>query len=582
MAGLRRRADRARKWDIEAAERGFRAAIQSDPNYTYAHLWLAQTLVWGGRPVAEWGSHALTSAAAVSRLGFRERSLAQALAHLATQEFFQACAEYRKLIARDSLDFAGWFGLGDCQTRDRAVVRDSMSPSGWRFRSSYSSAADALQRALELIPSVHRAFTGVAFSRLTRLFYAEPGAFRIGYAVRPDTIWFGAWPGLDRDTLFFTPFPMADFFAARPGTIPSTAAAALTRNRDVLRQITVRWLHAFPNSADANEALGRVLETMGELADRGDAETSALGSVRRARQLSIDSVQRLRLTVAEVRLLVKLEAFDEARVHADSVLRDWDRGGPDEAAEIAGLAALTGHVFMAADLLSSSAAVDTPVTSEGRPIIVPRPAVEPARMLVAYAAFGAPRESLIAVRARSERAINTWVEQRRKSQARDALLYFPSILAFPDVGLSSLHKRSGEDDLLALQWAFAHRDTASMRASFVRLDTLRKDLRPGDWAVSVVYHESWLLLAVGDTSAALRRIDPFLDALQTVGLQLVKEVAESALLVRLMVLRADIAARRSERAVARRWGAAVVALWAEADPVVQPTVERMRALANTR
>src|SRR6266576_3656855 len=163
------------QWDLQGAERGFRSAIETDPNYAHAHLWLAQTLAWAGRPVSDWRSHAVTSASAASRLGFRDRALSQALAALATQQFFQACARYRSLLARDSLDFAAWFGLGDCQSKDRLVLRDSTSPSGWRFRSSYGAAADALLRALELIPSVHRAFSGVAFDRLTQVFFAQPG-----------------------------------------------------------------------------------------------------------------------------------------------------------------------------------------------------------------------------------------------------------------------------------------------------------------------------------------------------------------------------------------------------------------------
>ena len=558
------------QWDLQGAERGFSSAIETDPNYAHAHLWLAQTLAWAGRPVSDWRSHAVTSASAASRLGFRDRALSQALAALATQQFFEACALYRSLLARDSLDFAAWFGLGDCQSRDRLALRDSTSPSGWRFRSSYGAAADAFQRALELIPSVHRAFSGVAFDRLTQVFFAEPGRFRRGYALTPDTLWLAAWPGMARDTLVFTPFPLADIFAARAGTIPSTGGAALNRNREILRQITTRWVQAFPNSADANEALGRVLETLGEPA--------ALASVIRARQLSTDSVQQLRLLVTEVRLFVKRQDFDGARIRADSALQTRSTVGAEGARDLAGLAALTGHVYLAADLLAQGAPVDTPVTAQGAPMIVARPAAEQALRLQAYAAFGVPRDSLVAAQARSEQLINTWVEQRRKTQARDALLYFPSILAFPELGLSPLHVQSTSGGLLGMQWAFAHRDTTALRAGFAHVDSLRKDLRPGDMAVFVVYHESWLLLALGDTTRALARIDPFLEALPTIGLHVVGEPAESALLVRLMALRADIAARRGDRTTAGRWARAVVALWAEADPVLRPTVQRMRQL----
>ncbi|HEV2685838.1 MAG TPA: serine/threonine-protein kinase, partial [Actinomycetota bacterium] len=182
--------DALAEWNLEEAERGFRAAIQLDPEYPHANVWLAQTLAWAGRPVLDWRPYALVSARSRSPLGFHDRALSRALVRLANGEYPEACAEYRLMLARDTLDFAGWFGLGECQSGDRLVVRDTTTPSGWRFRSSFRGAAQAYQRALELIPSVHRAFAGVAFTRLARLFYAEPNVYRRGYALTPDTALF--------------------------------------------------------------------------------------------------------------------------------------------------------------------------------------------------------------------------------------------------------------------------------------------------------------------------------------------------------------------------------------------------------
>jgi hypothetical protein len=47
-----------------------------------------------------------------------------------------------------------------------------------------------------------------------------------------------------------------------------------------------------------------------------------------------------------------------------------------------------------------------------------------------------------------------------------------------------------------------------------------------------------------------------------------------------MVLRADLAAARHDPNTARRWAKSVVELWANADPSVKPTVERMKAVAR--
>jgi len=289
----------------------------------------------------------------------------------------------------------------------------------------------------------------------------------------------------------------------------------------------------------------------------------------------------LDLAVAEVRLFLKLGEFDSARVHADRALTLWKFVGPAQSSEMAGLAALTGHVFMTADLLQRSASVDTQTTLQGGPIVLPQPAVEQALKLVAYAAFGAPRESLLVARTRTEQQINIWVEQRQQAQARGALLLLPSVLAFPEVGVTTLHRTATADAyLIDMQAAFARGDTARLRSRFAWLDSLRKNSRPGDLGVSSVYLESWLLLASKDTAAAIRRMDPFLEALPTIGLHVVEEAAETVMLVRLMALRADLANGRGEHAIARRWGQTVAALWTNADDALQPMVQRMRRFAT--
>jgi len=572
--------DALAEWNLGGAERGFRAAIQLDPEYSHANLWLAQTLAWAGRPVPEWRPYAIMGGRSSNPLGLHDRLLSRALVRLANQEYPQACTEYRAMLSRDSLDFAGWFGLGECQSRDHVVLRDTTISSRWRFRSSFRGAAQGYQRALELIPSVHRAFAGVAFTRLVRLFYAEPAIYRSGYALTPDTVLFGAWPELLHDTLAFTPVPLADLFAGKPGTIPRSMNAAVAQNRELLRRITLDWVHAFPQSPDAHEALALVLESLGELGETGDPERSALRMVQTAEPFATDSSQQRRLGAAEVRLLVKLGDFAAARTRAEAVLGGWQRVGASEAAELSGLAALTGHVFAAATLLSRSAPVDTFLTWSGAPVVAPRPAAEPALALVAYAAFGAPRESVVVARRRAEQAILNWADERRRPMVRQALLNFPAVLAFPVVGLSDLHgAETGGNYLLGMQWAWAHGDTATVRARFAWLADMRHDFRPGDLASYAVYHEALLALALRDTATVVKHLDDFLGALPTASSELVTAASETAMLVRIMVLRAQLAEAQGDIPVAKRWGAAVATLWGGADPPLQEIVQQMRELA---
>jgi hypothetical protein len=47
-----------------------------------------------------------------------------------------------------------------------------------------------------------------------------------------------------------------------------------------------------------------------------------------------------------------------------------------------------------------------------------------------------------------------------------------------------------------------------------------------------------------------------------------------------MLLRSDIAAKRGERDVARRWAVALDALWGAADPPLRAELERIKAQAR--
>src|SRR5207302_4623774 len=126
----------------------FRRAVELDPAYPHANLWLAQVMDWQGEPASEWRTFAGAANAGGAELSPPQHNSAAALLDLADGRYVEACEDYRRLVARDSLDFTAWFGLGDCNRFDRLVVRDAASPSTWRFRGSYATAIAAYARAL--------------------------------------------------------------------------------------------------------------------------------------------------------------------------------------------------------------------------------------------------------------------------------------------------------------------------------------------------------------------------------------------------------------------------------------------------
>ena len=578
--------DALARWDLPAAERAFRSALADDPEYAQASLWLAYTQLWGGKPLVDWQTSVAQARANAGRLGRGDAALAEALSALAAERFPEACERYRAIIARQQNDFVAWFGLGECQRRDRIVEPDPTSPSRWRFRSSYRSAAEAYHRALELVPSAHRAFTGIAMQRLLSLFFAETYVYRGGYAPRGDTLRFAAFPSLDHDTLAFVPWPITDFFSARGGSRPPTTEAAVARNREELRRLIEKWIAAFPSSANGYEALSFVLETTGELELGPSNNRSALAAIRQVRALTTDSDQALRAAVAETRLLLKLERFAPAVAIGDSVLAAVpavsESGPPPLAARrLAGLALLAGRVYRAAELLQRSAPLDTPMTWDGMEITTaPMPVRQASLGLLAYAALGQPADSLRAATQRVEQRISSWAGPLDRERLRLAVLHIPMGLAYETIGVSDVHRaQAGGDHLLEMQWALAHGDTAAVRAELRRQTELRTRARAGDVAINDTYGEARLLLALHDTAAAIARLDLSLQALPTLGTALLEQPEQVGCLVRAMALRAELARRAGDRMLAAHWGGAVSALWRNADQPLVPLVDRMRTFA---
>jgi hypothetical protein len=430
------------------------------------------------------------------------------------------------------------------------------------------------------VPSVHRAFRGDAFVRLPELLYAESNRIRQGYALTPDTARFGAFPSMAGDTLEFVPRRLADVVAGRPGAIPPTVSVAVSRNRELLRGIATSWVQVFPNSADAHETFALALETLGELTSGRSKDATAFGEILNARALATEGSQALRLANAETRVLVKSGQMSAARAIADSVLRAGPGPSPEEAQYLRGLAALIGRVHAAARLQQRAAPDVVFRTWDWQPVDVPVQLTDAALALLAYASFAVPIDSLVALQARIDRLIPSYIEPRLRKRTREALLDLPGVLAFPERGVGPTHRAVAPSMyLLEMQWSLAQGDSARVRAQFDTLRELRASQRPGDVAFDATYHEAQLLLALGDTTAATHLLDLSLDALPTLGTHLLDQVPQIATLVRGMALRAVLAQAAKDSKVAKHWAALVTSLWSQSDPELQSVVDRMRVIA---
>ena len=567
------------RWDLDSAVHAFQAAVTSDPSFPQAHLWLAQTMEWKGEASTALRVSAERADVARDTLSPYERMLASALVALEAGQYPEACARYREMIRRDRGDFAAWFGLGECQAQDDAVERDGGSPSGWRFRSSYHGAIQAYARALSLAPAAQKAITPVRLSRVFR--FTQLSQFRRGFALAPDTQWYGAFPSLQHDTLAFVPYPQADVLMAKAGTISETQEAAVEQTRAAILEITTGWARALPASPDAAEALAAALESRGDLVDTRPEERSALAMLHRGRRYAHDSKQQLRLAAAEVRVLAKLEDFASARHLADSLLDAWPNPEPVTAARLSGLAALTGQVHRTARLLAT-AADDLTVQSGDRQITVrPNSLARTAFALRGYAVFGVPADSVRVLARRVDRLINASIEPQRRETLRDDLLSLPRDWAYPVLGANPPRPGRSSVSIRGMLWALERGDTVAVHAIYDTLTMLGVTLRPYDADINATLTYARVRRAIGDTAGAADLVGKSLDALTTLGRLLVDREEQAAGLGRAMVLRVDLAQQAGDSATARHWAAAVDTLWSGADAgELQETVARMRRIAR--
>jgi hypothetical protein len=354
--------------------------------------------------------------------------------------------------------------------------------------------------------------------------------------------------------------------------------AAVTRNRELLERLATGWTRDFPRSAPAFEALARTLELEGRITGGTAPDASALAALDHARGVATDHADRRRLGVMRTRLLLMSGDFLGARVLADSMLAVASSNDPAEADTLKSLAALTGHVQRTIELLRTEAPTVRFLSSDGRIIQPPLQVTEAARAMLGYVSLGAPIDSIGASQEHVEHALDSYVANRERSSVRAAVLSWPLMLTYPVTPTMSLARQGGTDDyLLDIQRAASKQDAPAVRSLLHAINSTRGLEQPGEVSIYFTYQEAWLLLQVGDTAAATRELDASLNALPSLGPDLLDYVQEAAFLVRAMALRSDLAAKSGDDRTAGRWGAAVAQLWANADPSLQPVVARMRA-----
>jgi tetratricopeptide (TPR) repeat protein len=565
-----------REWDLGRAAREFRAAIAADSAFARAYLGLGQALLWAGDSTADAGRDrtmiARRTADLLDRLGHGDGALLLAQQAMFEQRWQDACRQYRDMLAADSTSFAAWYGLAECNAGDRGVIRYPGDTTRFTFRGSYETAVQAYRRALLLAPAFHLTFERRALDRLPSLLFTERWYWREG--LRDDSTYY-AFPELDGDTMAFYPVPGA--VAARGDVEPPGHLAAVARNRRILMEVASSFADAFPGEPRAHRTRARSLESVGKLVPEVGEPRSALSEFAQAQRLERQPEQRARDASERVRVLVKAGDFVSARRLGDSLLRV----APRPTAGVAGVAVLLGRPALAHRFLAPEDTAWLSGSADNQPVAVPVQAAQAGLALLSFAAAGAPVDSIRAYERRIE-DLMAGLPLSRRAATRSALLDRPAELVFDVLGLRPVHRTDppGPHYAMLLQWRLAQGDTTHVRAS---LDSLSRagggSLATGESTPDGVYVDARLLLAVGDTTTAGRTLDAPLDSLAGLHTLTLQYLPLAGSLVRMMALRAELAAARGETRTAQRWARAVVTLWSGAEPALEPLVTRMRRIA---
>ena len=484
-----------KKWDLPVAEREFRVAIGADPAYTPARLWLAQLLEWRTPQQSdEWRDHARRAAVDRNRLGVRDQLLASGLSALGDGRFDAACEAYSRLAKGDSVDFAGWYGLGECQSLDSLVLQNTRSPSGWSFRSSYYSAAAAYLRALKADSGVYGIFST---DKLERLLPIASSRARRGVSSAPGKIAFAAFPSLEPgDTVGFVPYPLTAFASLQR---TPKMDAALRRNTDVFFKLARDWAERFPSSAKAQEALANAFEVRGDLGSGSTRASPVLKAIDSSIALSGDRGEILKLQARRVRILFKRGDFAGARLVADSLLRVGFTDG-SASNELAWVAALTGRANLTSQYWLSGL-----TTRQLSGEIVPPAVAKNASDFFAYAALGVCGAPLTSAIAGLDSALRNYVDNDiRQAVASDVSARASSMASPCTHGESALRITAPSDWLQKAQQALARNDQARVRAFLDEPKTPSGTRKPGDMSPDYTFQGAWLRAQIGRASCRER------------------------------------------------------------------------------
>jgi len=247
-----------------AALEHFRRAIALDSTFALAHYAAFWSANWSGAPQREQRSLALGAVRHAAALPLRERRKIAAAEAQSRGARSEACRLNAALLASDSADVALLLGVFNNCGWNVQVVPDPRSPSGFAFTTSLQTQVWAAQRVLERETTNEVPYAGVVGWVLSPVRF---GCLVDGVDVCPLDKVMSAWVLVDHDTLSTVPWPVGGFRRGRPVGDTTSAETVLRATRaklEMLRPLLERWRASFPDSRLQRARYANFLQQLGQ------------------------------------------------------------------------------------------------------------------------------------------------------------------------------------------------------------------------------------------------------------------------------------------------------------------------------
>ncbi len=237
--------------DNRAALEHFRRAIALDSTFALAHyasFWahLRMGVASGGPQRRQMALAALRHAAPLPLRERRKIAAAEAQSRGVQSE---ACRLNVNLLASDSADADVLNGVNANCCCNAQVVPDPRSPSGYAFTTSLQTYIWGLRQVLERDTTNEALYEGLnTYLGLAPLRY---GCLAEAWDICPLDKQFSAWVLVDHDTLYTVPWPVGGFRGGPPvgdTTSWETVLRAQRTKLEMLRPFLDRWRASFPDS----------------------------------------------------------------------------------------------------------------------------------------------------------------------------------------------------------------------------------------------------------------------------------------------------------------------------------------------